>query len=98
MTSVNEGWGMTLLEAQQNGCVPVVMDSYSSLHEIITNNINGLIANNNDITDFISKLNLLTKNDDLRMSLARAGLESCKRFTADRIIQDWEALFSEMQI
>jgi glycosyltransferase involved in cell wall biosynthesis len=96
MTSVNEGWGMTLLEAQQNGCVPVVMDSYSSLHEIITNNINGLIANNNDIGDFISKLILLMENDDLRISLACAGLESCKRFSADRIIQDWESLFSEM--
>jgi glycosyltransferase involved in cell wall biosynthesis len=40
MTSANEGFPMTLIEAQQNGCVPVVMNSFSALREIIQNNIN----------------------------------------------------------
>lgn len=37
MTSAFEGFGMTLVEAQQYGVVPIVMDSYKSLHDIIKN-------------------------------------------------------------
>lgn len=43
MTSKSEGWGLTLTEAQQYGCVPIAFDTYASLHEIITDRFNGFI-------------------------------------------------------
>ena len=43
MTSRHEGWGLTLTESQQMGCVPIAMDSFGSLHDIITNANNGFI-------------------------------------------------------
>ena len=36
MTSSFEGWGLTLTEAQQYGCVPLAFHSFASLTDIIT--------------------------------------------------------------
>jgi len=96
MTSAFEGWGMTLVESQQNGCVPVVMDSFAALHEIIENGVNGVIVPNNDITGFADALERLMLDGEYRRRLAVGGLESCKRFSIDNVIAQWEALFAEL--
>ena len=41
MTSSFEGWGLTLTEAQQYGCVPLAFHSFASLTDIITDKVNG---------------------------------------------------------
>jgi len=48
MTSKFEGFGMTLTEAQQNGCVPIVFDNFDTLHDIVINNYNGFIIESNN--------------------------------------------------
>ncbi|MDR2408288.1 MAG: glycosyltransferase [Bacteroidales bacterium] len=97
MTSLFEGWAMTLIEAQQNGCVPVVMDSFQSLPEIIQGGINGLIVPNNDIPAFAEATEKLIANDELRLKLAYKGIETCKKFSVDNIAKQWEVLFSELK-
>ena len=34
---------MSIIEAQQNGVVPIVMDSFLSVHDIIDNDVNGVL-------------------------------------------------------
>ena len=58
MTSLFEGFGMTLVECQQFGCVPIVMDSFRSLHDIVIDGQNGFITPNNEIEVFTEKLRL----------------------------------------
>lgn len=96
MTSAYEGWGMTILEAQQNGVVPIAMDSYSSLHDIIDNGKNGIIVSDNDIDRFTEKLKKLMKDQELRHCMAQHGLESCKRYKVEVVVDKWEKIFSEM--
>jgi glycosyltransferase involved in cell wall biosynthesis len=96
MTSANEGFPMVLVEAQQNGCVPVVMDSFQALHDIIQDDTNGLIVKNDDIDDLVLKLAELMSDDEHRLKLALKGLETCKVFSIDTVIQQWEALFKEL--
>ena len=43
LTSSFEGWGLTLTEAQQFGCVPLAFYSYASLPDIITDGKNGFM-------------------------------------------------------
>ena len=93
MTSANEGFGMVLVEAQANGCVPVVMDSFPALHDIIQHDDNGVIVRNDDIPGFVSALEKLMLHDDYRIRLACRGLETCQRFSIDTIITQWEQLF-----
>jgi glycosyltransferase involved in cell wall biosynthesis len=96
LSSSQEGWGMVLTEAQQNGCVPVVMDSFSSLHEIIEHGKNGLIVPNNDIQGFAGALETLMFNEAYRRQLAETALETCKKFSVDNIVNQWELLFEEI--
>lgn len=42
MTSLFEGFGVTLTEAQQMGVVPMAMDSFEAVHDIINHRVSGI--------------------------------------------------------
>ena len=89
MTSSYEGWGLTLTEAQQFGCVPIAFDSYSSIHDIITNGENGILVENNNIQLFTEKLKFLMKEDNVRNRMAKNAIASSHRFELNNIINNW---------
>lgn len=92
MTSAYEGWGLTLTEAQQMGCVPIAYNSYSSVFDIINNGKNGYIIDNNDFKDYVYKMRLLMTNNIIRYDMARRAILSSKRFELPHIIDSWENL------
>ena len=94
MTSHFEGFGMTLVEAQQYGVVPMAMDSYKSLHDIINDAENGIIIPDNNIDGYVGKLMFLMRDNISRKNLARNGLSSCHKFSVDTIVSRWETLFN----
>jgi len=96
MTSSYEGFGITLIEAQNYGCVPVVMDSFSSLHDIIESGENGFIVPNNDKKAFIEKISLLIDNCELREKMGKKAMDSSKEFDVGKIVKKWETLFAEL--
>lgn len=98
MTSAFEGFGMTLVEAQQYAVVCLAMDSYRSLHDIIINGENGVIVRNNDIEGFFVELKKLMVDSQSRKSLAVAGLASCQKFSVCSIATLWESLFSQLKV
>lgn len=93
MTSAFEGFGMTLVEAQQYGVVPIVMDTYGSLHDIISSENNGIIVADNDINGFVEQLKRLMLNEILWNKLSISGLQSCSKFHVTTIVDQWENLF-----
>lgn len=96
MTSAFEGFGMTLVEAQQYGVVPMAMDTYRSLHDILTNNSNGIISENDNLELYTQMLIKLMGNKEYRNELSLKALESCKRFKLDTIANQWESVFNEI--
>lgn len=98
MTSAFEGFGMTLVEAQQYGVVPIAMDTYGSLHDIIKNENNGLIISDNDLNMFVAKLKQLMLNNKYRFDLAQNGLLTCKKFNVNTVVDRWEDLFNKLII
>jgi len=97
MTSAFEGFGITLIEAQNFGCVPIVMDSVSVFHDIIENMQNGILTPDNDLKKFVEKLCLLMDNAELRKKMAENGLKLIEKFSIDKILPEWEKLFSYAQ-
>ena len=93
MTSSFEGWGMTLLEALQMGCVPVVMDSFSSLHDIIKNDYNGIIIKNNDIAGMAIAVQSLMDDEEKWLRLSKNAIDSSLAFTAGKTAIKWKNLF-----
>lgn len=96
MTSAVEGFPMTLLEAQQQGVVPIVMDTFLSLHDIITSDINGIITPDEDETLFAKAILSLMNNPQKLEKLAQQALISCKEFSIQNIVDRWEEVIKNI--
>jgi len=93
MTSAFEGWGLTLTESLQMGVVPIAMDSYKSLRDILTDGKNGIVVPYGDICRFAEKMQELMNDSELRERLARQGIQSSLQFSRGIVIDRWENLF-----
>lgn len=89
MTSVTEGWGMVLVEAQSYKCVPIAFNSYASLTDIITDGEDGFIVSSFNEKEYIRKLSLLMENPVLRQKMSENGLKSIERFNSKKISKQW---------
>lgn len=94
MTSAYEGFGITLIEAQQFGCVPIALNTYEALADIVEDDSNGYIANN--MNEFEVKLKRMLSDSELRERLAQTAIESSKKFSEETVISQWEYLFHEL--
>lgn len=96
MTSAFEGFPMTLVEAAQFGCVPVVMNAFSSLPEIVTDQHNGVVVENNDEAQFLRAMEHLMANGDYWHQLAANALHDCQRFSQKTICTQWKKNLEEL--
>ena len=92
MTSAFEGWGMTLTEAQQMGCVPVAMKSFSSVVDIIHDGVDGYVVNNNDIDSFCLKVSKLMDNPDILSRMAHNAIKSSAKFEKQIVCEKYYQL------
>lgn len=95
MTSKHEGWGMTLVEAMQKGCVPVVMNTFSSLLDIITDGSNGVIVPAKDVVSFEDSTQKLASDENNYLGYAHAAIESVERFDVKNVVKKWISLLKE---
>ena len=95
MTSVHEGFGLTIVEAQNYGCVPIVFNSFSSVSDIITNRINGIIIPNNNITMYIAELKRIMKDVGCREIMSNNAIESAISFNIETIGRNWINILTE---
>lgn len=93
MTSKNEGWPLTLLEAMQTGVVPIVMDSFAALHDIIQDGDNGYIVKYNNKEHFKNRLIYLINHVDIRQRMGQKGKDNCNKFRITAIGAKWIQLF-----
>ena len=96
MTSAIEGWGMTIVEAQQKGCVPIVMDSFTALHDIIEDGGNGIIVPPDSVDDMSQAIQNLIDDKSKRDIMALNAIESTERFNIEIIGGQWIDLFNSV--
>lgn len=96
MTSAFEGWGLTITEAQQCGCVPIAFDSFSAVHDIIQSGRNGYIVPNNDIDGYARALQELMNNETLRAEMAANAQKDVQRFSPENIAKQWKTLLENL--
>ena len=97
MTSNYEGFGMTLTEALQFGCVPLAFDTYAALHDILTHGDNGFIIPIHDEGAYADQLCELIDNPTILKRMSRRAMESCKKFGMETVGQKWLDLINELQ-
>lgn len=93
LTSASEGFPMVLVEAASYGCVPVAFDSFSSVHDIISDEHNGMLVPAFALTVYAEKLRLLMSNEDFRTKLALTAKAESARFSSSKIAARWIELF-----
>lgn len=89
-----EGFGIPVLEAQRAGC-PVIAYNASSIPEVIGET--PLLLNELTVSDFRSKLEIL-KDKLTRAEIIAAGLENAKRFSWDKMGNEYVALYKELLV
>lgn len=97
LPSYNEGFGMVLLEAMQNECIPIVFDSSMAFKDIIDNNKNGFIINELNKEKYIEKCQYLMDNEHIRKEMASQCYEKIKSsFNIKKIGSEWIDLFEHL--
>lgn len=90
LTSAYEGLPMIVLDAQQQGVTPIGFDSFGAIHDIITDNENGIIVPEKHVELYADKLMWLMSHPDHRQKMAYAGLVSCQQYASEIIVGKWE--------
>ncbi len=96
MSSSIEGWGMTLTESLQTGCVPIAFNTFSSIKDIIEDTKTGFIIPEGDIELFKNKVTYLIDNIEQREQMAMAGVQSSYQFEMDKVGKQWITIFKEL--
>ncbi len=96
MTSKCEGFGLTIVEAQQCGCVPIAFDSYSSIKDIIQDGYNGFLIKAFDEKAYANKLYMLMQKNQLLKDLAFKASYSSSKFDIDNVGKQWIQLFTDI--
>lgn len=94
MTSAYEGWGMTITESQQMGTVPVVMNTFKSVVDLIDNDENGYIVDS--VKQSVERVELLINDQTLYNEMATRAVESSKRFTRETIYEKYYNLIFDI--
>lgn len=98
LVSEYEGFGIVLAEAQSYGCVPIALDSYSALHDIVESGKNGIIVSYPYVRDnFVSSIKLCVSNEKLLNQMALNGMKSVDKFKMYRVLDMWIKLLSQIE-
>lgn len=89
LTSLFEGFPMTLIECQAYGVVPIVYDSFSAAHDIIENTYNGYVIPQFNEKLYVSSLYKLMQNPTILNKMQEHCRKIVDRYNVDTISQKW---------
>jgi glycosyltransferase involved in cell wall biosynthesis len=91
--SLDEGFGIPVLEAMAHG-IPVLTSDSSALREVAGDA--ALLVEANDSGAIANGLNLLLRNETIRRHLGQRGLERCAKFTWDQAVRKTWDVYREL--
>lgn len=96
MTSDFEGFPLVLAESMSAGCVPVVLGSFSAVHDII-DGANGIVTkmpfSEKEYADAVMRL---MDNYALYEAYSKAALETAQKFNVAKVADCWERLLESL--
>jgi len=96
MTSLYEGFPMTLLEGMSNKLPLVSFDILTGPNEIITDGVNGYLIPPFNIEQMAAKISALIESDDLRASFSKRNKDYIDEFNTAAITDKWVSLFNSL--
>ena len=96
LTSDYEGWGLTITEAMQNRCVPVIMNTFASASEIVDNGENGFLIPEFNCEAMANHVYELATNNALWRDMSEAAIRKMRQFAPEVIVANWMKLFNDI--
>lgn len=91
-----EGFPLVFVEAMSLGVVPIGFDSFSAIHDIIDNGINGVIIPSFDLDLYSSSLIELASDEQFRCKMAQESQKKIKLYEVEKIASLWYNTFKEL--
>lgn len=96
MTSRYEGFPMTIIEAMQFGCIPIVYNSFSAINDIIDSGKNGMLVSNGDEKQFEQVMRELVAKENRQNVIRKQLRPSLDKFSRKIILDSWNNLFKTL--
>ena len=94
LSSREEGFPMSIIEAMAYGLPTVAFDCAPGVRELLTDGHDGLVVTPGNVTAFAAALERLMDDEHLRDSLGDAAGISVRRYAPDIVIDRWERTFT----
>jgi glycosyltransferase involved in cell wall biosynthesis len=91
LTSRFEGWPMVIPEAMSYGCVPCVLNSFTSLNDMIIDNFNGYIFNDIDLRKNVKILENILSNKNFPQ-VSQNCINTSNKFSINQIGLQWSEI------
>lgn len=95
LTSQVEGWPMTIVEAQHFGAVPVVMNNFSALNEMLSNH-SGVIVDSSDPQKMALEIADLIEDKKKMALYSQNAIRQSKLYEVSKICDDWDDLIKKI--
>ncbi len=87
LPSVDDGFGMALFEAMANG-VPCIATTHCGASELLTSGVDGIVIPPRSTEQLQAAMESLYRDEELRQSIARAGVQTVERISASSQYED----------
>ena len=95
MCSYAESFGITLIEAMNEGLPCIAFDSAEGAREIIRNGYNGYLIKDRDISKYVSKVESLIEDVELRKKLGTNAKKCVSQFDIKIVSKEWLKLLKK---
>ena len=96
LTSIYEGYPMTLIECQACGVVPVIYDSFPAAQDIVNTGHNGVLIPAFQQKKYCDKLQELMANEAQLKKMSNQCYSEMNKYSLDRIMTQWINLLEQI--
>ena len=96
LSSTNEGFPLSLLEAQAAGLPLISFACPCGPRDLITDGENGYLVRDGDIEGLADRIIDLIEHPEKRKEMGRKAFEHAKNFTEENVMKKWTDLFDEL--